>query len=143
MSLWSFLLRVLLSLSLILNGVATAAAVTHTHAGPGNIQPVMSTPVKVSQAAEEAPCHQHQLAEPAATNDHPSTPAEPASNSSFDCCKSNTCGCACTQAAQAPLPGLNLVAPVIDHSRSVRRLTLAHAAPALPHLIRPPIGQVS
>jgi hypothetical protein len=140
MSLWSFLLRVLLSLSLILNGVATAAAVTHTHAGPGNIQPVISTPVKVSQAAEVTPCHQHQLAESAATNDQPSPPAEPASKSSFDCCKSNTCGCACTQAT---LPGLNLAAPVLDHSRSVRRLTLAHAAPALPHLIRPPIGQVS
>jgi hypothetical protein len=141
MSLWSILLRALLSLSLILNGVAAASAATHRHANPADMQSVITTPVKVSQTGEKVPCHQHQQADSAAMNDQPPVPAEHASKP--DCCKSSTCGCACMHAAQAALPGLNLAAPLLDHSRSVRQLTLAHASPALPHLLRPPIGQVS
>jgi len=137
MSLWSTLLRVLLSLSLILNGVATAAAATHAHASAADIQSAIATPVKVSQSAEEVPCHEHQQAESAVTDKQPPAPVQPATKSSPDCCKSSTCGCACVQAA---LPGVGLAAPVLEHSRSVRQLTPAHAAPALPHLIRPPIG---
>jgi hypothetical protein len=144
MSLWSILLRVLLSLFLILNGVATAAAATHMQAGDVDLQAVVAMPAKASQVvAEEMPCHQHHQAQSTPAQDEPSAAIAPApakaKHPSPDCCKSGACSCTCMQGAQAALPGLTFAAPVLDHSRCVRRLTMAHAAPALSHLIRPPI----
>jgi hypothetical protein len=133
----------LLSLVLVLNGATSAAAATHTQMNHDAAQTAIAT--AASQASvEDMPCHHHALASTTGAHDDPPIATDPApgksKNPAPDCCKSGTCRCACTHLAQATLPALNIAAPVLDGTRSVRRLILAHAAPALPHLIRPPIG---
>lgn len=141
MSVSSLLLRVLLSLSLILNGVSDAAAM---HLPDGRAQGHAAT--AAAQAATESvpPCHQHQSAEPGAT-DADALPGdgvarEQTEHATPDCCKSGACRCDCVHAAHAvPMPSTEGTL-AFDRTRSSRPLTLAHAPPALPHLIRPPIG---
>lgn len=143
MSIGSVLLRLLLSLCLVLNGTGVAAASAHM---PMQHEQPAPTTSAASAAAEAMPCHggHHQAtmqspADPAATA-HAShgKPAKPSHTP--DCCKSGTCRCACVHVAQAGVPALLLPAMVPMHERSVRTLALGHAAPALPHPIRPPIG---
>lgn len=145
MSFWSILLRVLLSLVLVLNGATSAAAATQMQMNHTAAHTPSEAQANLSQAMPaEMPCHHHdQTSTTVADSDSPIA-AHPAPEKSKhpapDCCKSGTCNCACTHFTQATLPALTIPAPVLDGNRSVRRLTLAHAAPALPHLIRPPIG---
>lgn len=139
MSPWSFLLRVLLSLSLALNGVTAAAAATH--------MPLMheattqASPAVAAEGNQDMPCHGHHASKANAGHDAPAaTPDKTTSKSSPDCCKSGACRCACVHAAQAALTDWPIAASTVERDLSVRPLLLGHAAPALPHLIRPPIG---
>lgn len=152
MSIGSVLLRLLLSLCLVLNGAAAAAAsaqlpmVPHTgEATTDSARPIAST--------EGIPCHGHHGAmvaampvdgsmhgipmqhDPAANTPQPTKPK----HHTPDCCKSGTCRCACVHIAQVGVPALRIPDVALDHQRSVRALALGHAAPALPHPIRPPI----
>ncbi|WP_374151526.1 CopL family metal-binding regulatory protein [Xanthomonas hortorum] len=100
-----------------------------------------ATPVKTASA--EMPCHQHQQA--ASVSADPSAAAlvsPPKSKHPVapDCCKSSACRCACMHSAPATVAMMIFTPALVEHSQSVRPMALGHAAPALPHLIRPPIG---
>ncbi|RNF86322.1 hypothetical protein EER27_02575 [Lysobacter psychrotolerans] len=154
MSIWPTLLRVLLCLVLALNGATSAVAATHMqlgHIGHSGSQATAADAVDApivaaAQASvEDMPCHQDQHEPARAASDGPAaddatTTGSTPSSSTTDCCGSDTCTCACMHAAQAALPITTVAASVIDHSQTAHWLPTAHAAPALPHLIRPPIG---
>ena len=132
----AILLRVLLSVVLTLNGMGSAvASVQMAHAGK------MAVEMPVSDAAE-MPCHGHDDAQAEATQpDVVSTLAEEdPSQAEPDCCESGACRCACIHQAQAVVAVLLPIEAVIIHARAVLPPKAGHSAPALPHLIRPPIG---
>jgi hypothetical protein len=124
MPLRSILLRVLLSIALVFNGAATAFA----SAG-------MDGMAEAAAAAEAdvPPCHDLEQ------SSAPSTP-EQGGHAGSDCCESGMCRCACLHHVPVALVALTFVAPVLVHPDSVRPMSVGHATPALPHLIRPPIG---
>lgn len=132
MSVWPILLRVFLSVALVLNGATGAFAATRmqmSHAAPSHAAPMIMVDA-VKKTAAETPCHE---TDPAPTPD-------PSKHSSPDCCKSASCTCMCMQGFQAP-PVYAVVPTVfMNHSQSVRPLSLGHTSPALPHPTRPPIG---
>ncbi|MBS1939640.1 MAG: CopL family metal-binding regulatory protein [Bacteroidetes bacterium] len=137
---WSILLRVLLSLTLVLNGAMSAMAATSMQMNHATTH----VPIK-AVAQQDTSCHQHHQARVAASDSASSGKSLPAPEKSKhpapDCCKFGTCACACTHLAQATFPTFDIGASAFDgHSSSGRWLTSAHTAPALPHLIRPPIG---
>lgn len=141
MSAWPILLRILLSVALIFNGAATVAASAHmNHAGMA--EAVQSA--KVVQAVEAQPCHQHDQAASADPSGQPAVALDTGSSGSGhptpDCCESGACRCACAHHAQAAIPDVVFNTPMIEHADSVRPMSWGHAPPALPHLIRPPIG---
>jgi len=135
MSIWSTLLRLLLLVAFVFNTTGTAVASVHL-AQPGTVE--AAPPVKAA-VAEAPPCHQHQPAVTVA-DEQPSTPVEKAKHPSPDCCKSGACRCACVHHAPALMIALGFYPLIIEHARSVRPMSSGHVAPALPHLIRPPIG---
>ena len=141
MSLRSVMLRFALSLALVLNGASSAAASIRMHADAGLVATVTS--VKADAAAEDMPCHQHHQSNTSAQPEAPAIAAEmPAESKQAapDCCTSGTCGCACVHAAQATLPA-GLIAPAfVSQVEGAMSISPGHVAPALPHLIRPPIG---
>ncbi|QNP41741.1 CopL family metal-binding regulatory protein [Lysobacter solisilvae (ex Woo and Kim 2020)] len=137
MPLWSFLLRFLLSLCLILNGTAALAS---AHLPLQDAVPAaMHASPTATDAMADMPCHhgEHVVAATDAQGDahHPKD-----SGTTPDCCKSGACRCVCVHAAPIGVPALQLASFPRAHERSVRRLVPGHAAPALPHPIRPPIG---
>ncbi|MGH8060403.1 MAG: CopL family metal-binding regulatory protein [Pseudoxanthomonas sp.] len=143
MSVWPTLLRVVLSVTLVLNGASGAAAAVRmpmSHA-MGHTEAVLV--VKESpdvSAATDMPCHQTNgaVSEASVAVVDP-TPAK-SKHLAPDCCKSSSCNCVCVQAAQAPPASAFVTTLLADHSQSVRPLLLGHPSPALPHLNRPPIG---
>lgn len=134
MCVWSILLRLLLAAALIFNGAATAVASVHmNHMVEAAVQP---EPV----AAEDSPCQQRHPATTAAADQDATMDTDTDQAPSSDCCKSGACRCACAYHATAAILDFDFVAPIIEHAASVRPMSTGHAAPALPHLIRPPIG---
>ncbi|GAB3099687.1 CopL family metal-binding regulatory protein [Lysobacter terrae] len=152
MSIGSVLLRLLLSLCLVLNGTGAAAASAHMPMQHESAPLGTEATTSASASADAMPCHggHHEAAamqSPAdpmamghASHDKASKPDHSRPGHTPDCCKSGTCRCACVHVAQVGVPAMLLPAAVPAHERSVRTLTLGHAAPALPHPIRPPIG---
>ncbi|WP_372364170.1 CopL family metal-binding regulatory protein [Xanthomonas sp. NCPPB 3583] len=99
-----------------------------------------AAPVKT--ASVEMPCHQHQQSA-TATAEAPAAVPVSLPNSKQpapDCCKSSACRCACMHSAPATVAMMIFTPALVGHSQSVLPIALGHAAPALPHLIRPPIG---
>jgi hypothetical protein len=137
MSAWSILLRVLLCLSLVLNGAGAAAGAIHA-ATPAQSENARQGTVLASMADDGMPCHGHHGAgrhgSSAGLAKHGSGPA------ATDCCKSATCHCACGQAApvMAPMASVNFVHP--RRGYDARPYASGHLTPDLQHLIRPPIG---
>lgn len=141
MSPWSVLLRVMLIFVLVLNGAgAAAASVTMMQASmPETASNVMQA---ASAMQDGMPCHDmaQTMAKPASpeiaieASGHAGKPMAP------DCCKSGTCQCACMQAAHAALPAMLAFAVDSPHSDVAHPMPIGHADPALPHLVRPPIG---
>ena len=145
----SILLRLLLCLTLVLNGIGSASAAVgmataHLH-GPGIA--ATATPNRGPESpATSAPCHGDEPATQAAQahgyHDNAARTAALDLTSSTDqpCCDAASCQCVCAQTcagmaiAGAPLHAL-LRAVSSGHA-----LSLGHQAPALPHLIRPPIS---
>lgn len=130
---WSLLLRLLLAVALVFNGVAPAVAAVHAGhmAAPAVV-------VESAPAADEAmSCHEQSKA--GAAEQPQSAPVEEAP-ASPDCCESGACRCACVHSTPIAIIDLGFVSPVIEHAESVRPMSSGHADAALPHLIRPPIG---
>ena len=142
MSTRAILLRLLLCVALVFNGAASAMASVQMMQMHADGHEAASTPVAPMASAEsEMPCHHDgqpahsQDAADAATATKDKQPGQ-----SPDCCKSSTCTCACVHQAAAMVPMLVFHGVVSLHGSSVRPMTLGHPTPALPHLIRPPIG---
>ncbi len=135
------LLRLLLCLCLILDGTGAAFAATR---GPLPHAPVAkASPVAMAMAT--MPCGDHagmaatpqRMAMAAISGDARSMPSKHALP---DCCKSGHCSCACTQQGMATLAWLAMPGASIGHANAVSAIATAHPAPALPHLMRPPLG---
>jgi len=138
MPVWSILLRLLLVVALVFNTMGTAVASVHLdHLGS---MEAAQTPEVV--ATEAPPCHEHQQAAAAATDEQPIAAVETPRkrNSTPDCCKSGTCRCTCVHHAPALMIALGFYPLIIEDAKSARPMSSGHATPALPHLIRPPIG---
>lgn len=135
MSSTSFLLRILLVLGLVLNGPVDAFASAHLHPaghGGGEAQPVLA-----EQPA--TPCHDDEAGSPVGhpadagpgDSDDPGLPGA-------DCCQSGNCSCACPHGTAAmPVPPHGAAVSTAD--ASAWPALRVRAAPALSHLIRPPI----
>ena len=138
MTSWSALLRVFLSIALVLNGIGGAIASTRMHLDqPSTAEQAASQKV----ASTAMPCHEHQNV-PVAQG-HAGQTSDPAPSGKApapDCCKSGAGACAGAHAAQVAFAVLQAAVPVLNRSAAVKPMLLAHAAPELPHLIRPPIG---
>ena len=144
MSFWPIVLRALISLSLILNGSAYAVASTHMqlgHMSTGTSVPLSPTQAVATAEPSCGPHQTHAAATPGPLPDatHDQAPAKP-QHPSPDCCKSGSCINACTQQAQTAVDMPVLQAAVGTPVSNVSPLKPGHAAPTLPHLIRPPIG---
>ena len=135
MKAWPTLLRVVLSIALVLEGVSGAVAATRMHADR-----MSSTDASAQVDLDEMPCPAHQGPQGGHQASKTGSPASPGKSPVPDCCKSGMCTCACVHVAQIALSALQVTAPVLEHDLSVRRLSLTYATPSLPHLIRPPIG---
>jgi hypothetical protein len=138
MSVWSLLLRVLLSLMLAVNGVAAAAV---------SVQMADAVDAEAARAGDSAtavdmPCHaRHAQAMPDDASPAAMAALAPATGKhASDCCKSGLCRCACTQGAHAVLLASVDSVRVAGHDSGARAPAVACPAPALPHPIRPPIG---
>jgi hypothetical protein len=134
MSFLSVFLRLLLILSLIFNGSSYAAAKLQ-------IEHSASVAAAHERAKTEnaSPCPEHadvtavdqQETVPATATDHHSKP---------DCCGSAKCAGACLQHTPAAIVATWIAPANVVHDDVDRRLKAAHATPALPLRIRPPIG---
>lgn len=143
MSTWSILLRVFLIVALTFSGATTAMA--SMHLGHAGMHEVMAPPV-VSAASQIKPaCHEQAQDASAKSPELAAVTGEISSAQSEhamppDCCQSGVCRCICMQSSHAAIPVVAFMPVMIEHAASVRPMPLSHAAPALLHLIRPPIG---
>lgn len=132
------LLRVLLSLILILNGIGGAfagAQMQLQHAHPD--QPAVATGATANVHAGMAECDEGiKQTRPAPVAVDPASPDEvvPA------CCEHMVCDCACAQHGSTMVAVSRIGLTMLGHAAALHPLTVGHAAPALPSLIRPPIG---
>lgn len=137
MLLWSSLLRIVLSLSLVASGVAGASMPIHGQAYMAATNPHTQA---AHQIAMEQPCHAHAGMEGMSQHGHGNNnaPDQQQKHPQPDCCKSGLCQCACLHAL-----GMFAAPTVIVqhmHVISVASLQPDHAGPVLANLIRPPIG---
>lgn len=145
MSVWSILLRLLLTVGLTLNGSGYAVASAHMQMEHMTMASAAPQPASIPAATTEPPCavHHQGMSETADT-----PPADPATDTaavksglpSPDCCKSGSCRCACVHPAPTAVPTVAFQPAVFEQSGSVRPTISGHASPVFPRLIRPPIS---
>ncbi|MBZ4039042.1 CopL family metal-binding regulatory protein [Novilysobacter selenitireducens] len=155
MRLWPTLLRMLLIAALALNGAVPAMATVQMGHGLGEDSP--AGPVKdgpdttchTPAVEEPAPGigHSHDASHgnhggalPADMPDAPEGASTAHASHDGDCCEDGTCRCSCMHTCHAMVRAIAAVPAVIEHASSSGRMPASHAPPALPHLIRPPIG---
>lgn len=133
------LLRLLLSLILIFNGIGGAfagAQMQLQHAHPD--QPTVTAEATANVHAGMPECDESiEQTQPApAAIDLASSPDEavPA------CCENMVCDCACAQHGSAMVTVSRIALTMHGHASALHPLTVGHVAPALPRLIRPPIS---
>ena len=134
MPLRSIALRALLSLVLVLNGTTAAAAsvlMTWPQAEAAEVGNVVVEAETPCHAAADHGTHEAMLPEQ-------SSPAS-ARHPMPDCCKAGTCHCL-HAGAQLAMPGTTAWGHPRKQSRVASVFFEGHSDPALPHLIRPPIG---
>jgi len=144
----AFLLRIALISILVLNGVTSAFASVHMHMSESTTAQTASATPDTDTSNPDAPKASHC----AGHGDHMAaveqkTDAALAATSSNDgddppvpdCCKKR-CDCACVHACVTAVPVAMQTSFAIPHDLSTRFMALGHPSPALPHLIRPPIG---
>ncbi len=136
---FALLLRGMLCISLILNGSGYAMTSAHLQMGHTDRIAAMQEPAP----ADMPPCHQNADASETVAVESPEAVKDQSRLTSKhparDCCESGACQCACMQ-AHAALPVNALRHDVAGHANDVRPLQPDYPAPALPHLIRPPIS---
>lgn len=131
----SLLLHVLLSLALVANGIGTAVASVQA----GCTHAAVASAAESATAAAEPPCHD-------GMGDHRADPGDlsPPSSAPHDDDGCGSCGhsCACDSIAHgmaALMPSM-LLLPASSGIAYAPTTTHTHAAPTLPHPVRPPIG---
>jgi hypothetical protein len=135
----SLLLRVVVGLGLILNGPGYASATSMMQlAGP-----VEASTHGAEPADDASPCPQH--AAPTLDREPPaggtSTPHDPTKHrhGTPGCCGSAACASSC--AVHAAVSFAECVSGALPvHVDALRPMSVAHASPALPPRIRPPIA---
>jgi len=131
----SVLLRLFLILALVFNGAGSAAALVH--ATGQQMAAMDGQPMAADAACHEAMASMHGAgSEPGAAV--PQAPDKDKATDGADCCKSGACGC--VQATCAALPLRSEAALVGLLGPGSGALAVGHPNPAVPHLIRPPIG---
>ena len=138
----AILLRVLLCVALVFNGATPAMAsaqMMQMHAAHLSDSRAVSRATQLVNVEPSASCHD-QVAQ--AQPQHAGEVADHQQPDQSDpgCCKSSPCTCACVHHAAAMVPLVTFHGASIAQGNSVRPMALSHPAPALPHLIRPPIG---
>ena len=136
------LLRVILALSLVLNGTGLATA----HSGDADAHATAAAGMHQAPI-EEVPCHG--AAEAGVTTHKPNSVAAEGEvakagtldhQGDIDCCDMGTCDSACPQPLSAALLAAYVTAA---HARPVshpQAMPATRAGPRLPHPIRPPIA---
>ena len=141
------LLRLLLILALTANGTTSAFAATQMqveYLDAATVDASQDQPASVQAVAP--PCHEHPATGTLSTEIVEAVTAGmvdaavDTDHGSPDCCQSAKCLCACLHNVAATAVSVHLLQVSIDRATSVRILKMGHAEPALPHLIRPPIG---
>lgn len=124
----SLLLRLLLSLTVLLNGFGP------THVMAGSI-------ASETASVEESPCPEHHATASigAADDGMKDGMLESSDKQSGDCCKSSSCRCACVHVGAWVMAEYPYVPAHIVHDMSLTRMAIGHRSPTLPHLMRPPI----
>lgn len=143
----ALLLRVLLCVTLILNGSGYAVASTAMEMGHlSDAHHPASAPehaaMRGGSASAGMPCHEEAAGSPVPTIDTVGStspqpdPDGPAADP--DCCTSSHC--VCVQQLAAAVPQAVVRPPVAVHAPDVRAVASARAAPLIPQPIRPPIA---
>jgi hypothetical protein len=136
MSRVGILLRVVLGLSLVLNGIGGTLAATEMAFGS------TATASGTDSATIPAPAHSGCL-DHASMPHHQQPPAEPGRKlpaGHSDCCGVGLCGCACAQLPSLAALESLFVPPSLEHERLSTAVGVNRPSPALPDLIRPPIA---
>ncbi len=148
MSLSTVLLRVLLCVGLIFNG--SGAAVASADMQVAHVQRVDAAHDHHGTVDDDAKaaCHGGAMAmakggHHAAGMDNDATGCQTTADHSADCCDSGVCRGDCVQQLQLIVDAPWTRDIVAGPADNVRPMAPAHAPPILPHLIRPPIRQVS
>lgn len=162
---WSYLLRILLSLALVLNGATPAMAAAQMDAAAHRVQEdvasqrathehvaheraygdaVHTHAAAPSMSTHAMPCHHDAGTLPSRPADaapaHDGATAGKGKHPSPDCCKTGTCHCVCVQTMQLLTVAWTAPASLLSQADPLRPVARGHDEPALPHLIRPPIG---
>jgi hypothetical protein len=127
----AILLRLLLCLALVANGTSTVhASVRMTFDGGTG---------SMTEHQTEPPCHEAAAMPGGELVADPDSPSAPASDA--DCCPPGGCLCSCVSHAPTILTVHAVASTTTRRATSpMSALSSAHASPAHPHLIRPPIG---
>lgn len=141
MSASAALLRLLLSLVLVLNGIGTVAAFARMagamDGAAGAHHAAASKPALAKHCAHDAGAEATDL-----HAGHGNMPASPpcGDHATPDCCDSSACGCACAQSGSGALFAIAQLPPVFPHGDPAPPPSTGHAAPVLALAIRPPIA---
>ena len=142
------LLHMLLSLALLANGIGAAMASAHAgcvHSATGVALPVAESSVEAPPVAEP-PCHGDMAQEAASPLHHDAAhagvpgDAAPTDDQRDDGNCGGACDCDCTAHCQAALMPPTLLLHASARIAHANTPVYDHAAPALPHPVRPPIG---
>jgi hypothetical protein len=139
----SIILRVLLSVALIFNGIGSAVASAQMIGAESGSPATHGHEHEVAAAAghSQGACHEHGAAT-SPDSDGAGAGAGHGKHGS-NCCQAGMCACHCAQQAQVSFVPPVLASPQVAQTAGVRAMSSAHESPRLPHLIRPPICQAS
>jgi hypothetical protein len=144
MSFSTTILRIILCLSILLNGSGYAVATTQgSMSGPGIIQSSRSAAAVVagdSCPGHLIPPHQGMRAPAMGFSDSGMQLAAKLKHATHDCCKSGLCDCASVHPTQASYFALLLQNAMGRNGPVMRPVESGHGSPRLLNLIRPPIG---
>lgn len=135
----SLILRLFLALALAANGIGSAFAATHMQISSVGAA-AASIRMDDREAAEECDKHSGMDATALQDNSVPSDLPGNAGEESAGCCQAGLCACVCVMHAVAGMANNRVIETLIDRDTTAQVLSTGHMAPALPHLIRPPIG---
>lgn len=144
MSVWSILLRLLLTVGLILNGSSYAVASAHMQMDHMTMSASASQPAEKPVVNAEPPCagHHHSRSETGDTSFAYAATDLAAFQSGLpspDCCDSGSCRCSCVHPSPTAVTTAVFQPAVFEQSGCVGPTLSAHAPPVSPRLIRPPI----